>query len=384
MSKTDANSNNLAIYSFYDANGMRTSRTVVTSGLSTGYRYVYNGGLLMQEVISTTNTANGANTTTTTDTLNYFYDASGLPLTVTYNGTIYYYVTNLQGDVVALVNTSGTAVVNYTYDAWGNILSTTGTLANTLGVDNALRYRSYVYDTETEFYYLQSRYYNPEIGRFINADAFAATGQGTIGNNMFAYCYNSPVLLEDIDGLLPSVVTDKYIHDQVLLHICGKNPDLNMRRNYILYNGVDRRGGWGYCDLCNTVTGEAWELKKNSSDPTCLTDSALKQLQNYIDGKFKRTPDFRLRTADETKIESDHFYTSYLGVDYYVKYWDAGGGLLRYQYVRVDFNKNLSTYKAPATAPAADGAMFFLAALLGALSGMGGSNGKIRVDHFKN
>jgi len=131
----------------------------------------------------------------------YFnYDAAGVPVSIVYNGTSYYYVTNLQGDVVGIVNQSGNQLVAYTYDAWGNVLTTTGSSANTLGKYNPLRYRGYVYDTETKLYYLQSRYYNPEWGRFINADAFAATGQGILGNNMFAYCNNNPVSYSDNAG----------------------------------------------------------------------------------------------------------------------------------------------------------------------------------------
>ena len=73
-------------------------------------------------------------------------------------------------------------------------------MAATLGAQNPLRYRGYVYDTETGLYYLQSRYYNPAWGRFINADAYASTGQGIIGNNMFAYCGNNPVIRHDPTG----------------------------------------------------------------------------------------------------------------------------------------------------------------------------------------
>lgn len=73
-------------------------------------------------------------------------------------------------------------------------------LASTLGTSNPLRYRGYYYDSETGLYYLQSRYYNPEIGRFINADSFASTGQGLLGNNMFAYCLNNPVRYKDTQG----------------------------------------------------------------------------------------------------------------------------------------------------------------------------------------
>lgn len=105
---------------------------------------------------------------------------------------LYYFQRNLQGNVVAILDTDGTPMVEYTYDAWGNLLSVTGSLTNTLGADNPLRYRGYVYDTQTRLYYLQSRYYDPEVGRFLNADALVSTGQGLLGNNMFDRC-NAPL-----------------------------------------------------------------------------------------------------------------------------------------------------------------------------------------------
>jgi len=89
---------------------------------------------------------------------------------------------------------------SYVYDAWGNPLTTTGTMADTLGKLNPFRYRGYVYDTETGLYYLQSRYYNPETGRFINADSYALTGQGVLSGNMFAYCDNNPITRIDANG----------------------------------------------------------------------------------------------------------------------------------------------------------------------------------------
>ena len=94
----------------------------------------------------------------------------------------------------------GNTVVEYTYDAWGKVLSVTGTLASTVGQINPFRYRGYYYDTETGWYYLQTRYYDPEVGRFINADGYVSTGQGIIGNNMFAYCGNNPVMHSDPSG----------------------------------------------------------------------------------------------------------------------------------------------------------------------------------------
>ena len=85
-------------------------------------------------------------------------------------------------------------VASYTYDPWGKIISSSGTLADI----NPLRYRGYYYDAETGFYYLQSRYYDPEIGRFINADSYASTdATGLLSTNMFAYCENDPVNRSD-------------------------------------------------------------------------------------------------------------------------------------------------------------------------------------------
>ena len=167
----------------YDADGMRTSRT---NGTDT-YTYVYNGSLLSQM------TRNGRD-------MFFTYDAMGMPATLTYRGIVFFYVTNLQGDVMALMDEEGNIVVEYLYDAWGNLLSTTGAMANTLGIWNPLTYRGYVYDHELEMYYLQSRYYDPMVGRFLNADIYVATGQGLVGNNMFAYCNNNPINMVDYTG----------------------------------------------------------------------------------------------------------------------------------------------------------------------------------------
>ena len=129
-------------------------------------------------------------------------------MTVAYNGATYYYSLNLQGDVVAIRDNTGVIVVSYTYDAWGNVTvhysedEDLAGLSNTLGVLNPLRYRGYVYDVETGLYYLQSRYYNPQWGRFISADSYISTGQGVLGHNMFAYCNNNPVGFKDPSGAM--------------------------------------------------------------------------------------------------------------------------------------------------------------------------------------
>ena len=174
MSKTGTN-----IAYGYDSDGKRITKTVN----GTTYNYHYLGDQLVE-------------LTWGSNKLHFTYDSTG-PLSVNCNGTEYFYVKNAQGDVTGLVSASGTRVVTYTYDAWGNPLATTGSLDTTLGAANPLRYRGYVYDTETGLYYLQSRYYNPGWGRFINVDSQLNCSMDIGGCNAFAYC------LTDIDGHVP-------------------------------------------------------------------------------------------------------------------------------------------------------------------------------------
>ena len=123
------------------------------------------------------------------------------------NGYMYYYIYNLQGDVIALARaTTGNIVATYSYDAWGNC--TVNELNGyTVGSANPFRYRSYYYDSDTGLYYLNSRYYDAETGRFINADAFATTDvSGVLSANMFAYCENNPIVRSDPSGELWNLV----------------------------------------------------------------------------------------------------------------------------------------------------------------------------------
>ena len=99
-------------------------------------------------------------------------------------------------------------VVSYIYDAWGKVYSVTGSMADTLGTINPIRYRSYYYDTETGFYYLNSRYYDPEIKRFINADSQLSMGS-VAGTNLFAYCGNNPINMTDSMGNWPKWIENK-------------------------------------------------------------------------------------------------------------------------------------------------------------------------------
>ena len=180
---------------------MRTQR----SNGSTTYTYTYDGGKLTQMKMGSS-------------TMRFTYGINGHPVSLNYDGIVYYYVTNAQGDVVAILNSSGQEVVSYTYDAWGNTVKRSGSKADTLGLHNPLRYRSYVYDRETGLYYLQSRYYNPDICRFISADSISYLGaDGTpVSYNLFAYCNNNPVMYSDPTGNLPSWVTKFLIGTAVI------------------------------------------------------------------------------------------------------------------------------------------------------------------------
>ena len=137
-----------------------------------------------------------------TETLDFFYDESGRPFAFNYSvdgdiASTYYYILNLQGDVVQIIDEGGVTQAEYIYSPWGEVISAEGDLAEI----NPLRYRGYYYDSETGFYYLQSRYYDPENHRFINADSYASTDSSdAIACNMFAYCGNNPVLNLDPTG----------------------------------------------------------------------------------------------------------------------------------------------------------------------------------------
>ena len=177
----------------------------VTGTQTVTHEYLTLNGKVARETIRTNNTL--------TAVLDFVYDDAGRPFALRYstNGTsfqTYYYVLNLQGDVVKLIHYipgfEYESVATYEYDAWGNV-SSSGRLAEI----NPLRYRGYYYDNETGFYYLQSRYYDPANRRFINADLLASTGQGFTGTNMFAYCVNNPVVLGDYEGTDAILIIDE-------------------------------------------------------------------------------------------------------------------------------------------------------------------------------
>ena len=167
----------------YNANGMRTQKKVGSK--VTDYYYDSNNNLIAEK--------------TDNATLFFYYDTENSPVALSYKGNMFYYVKNLQGDIVKILDEDGQEKANYVYNAWGNILSQSN---DELSSINPLRYRGYVYDEDTAMYYLQTRYYDPTTGRFINADdtAFISSSGTAIGDNIYTYCENDPVNNVDYTG----------------------------------------------------------------------------------------------------------------------------------------------------------------------------------------
>ena len=181
-------------YSYeYDDAGIRTAKTV--NGITTNY--ITNNGIIKAEYNENYSIV-------------YCYDESDSPIGFIYTDktvatptdAVYLYEKNTFGDIVGILNADGTEIVAYSYDAWGKVQSITGTEADTIGSLNPIRYRGYYLDSETGYYYLQSRYYNPEICRFINADdeLNVINEKQQHCMSLYEYCRNSPISLFDNEG----------------------------------------------------------------------------------------------------------------------------------------------------------------------------------------
>ena len=162
----------------YDARGRRTNKDNIT------FTYDSDGNLVKQ--------SNG---------LEFLYDHTGV-FAVKYDNATYYYRKDAQGNVIALLDNSGAIVVKYLYDAWGNCLTTVLDIhATGIANLNPFRYRGYYYDVEIKLYFLKTRYYDPEIGRFLTIDDVSYLDPDSInGLNLYASCGNNPVMRVDPNG----------------------------------------------------------------------------------------------------------------------------------------------------------------------------------------
>ena len=271
----------------YNADGIRTSKTV--GGVTTSY--ALDGTTILAEQ------KDGV-------VIRYFYDANGSPVGFMYNGTRYHYEKNLQGDIVAILNHAGTALVTYAYDAWGNIVSTTYSASyEYLATANPFRYRGYYYDTETGFYYLQSRYYDPVTCRFINADSYINANGDLVGYNMYAYCSNNPVM-----GIDPSGEIGWFI--KALINIT-----VNVAITYVSAKITGQEYDWSDLTLAvvsgiaDTVTGKA----KNAS---AIIDGVSAGISSYQDGASLGTAFLcGAMTTTASLLSIDNLAESLLGVE---------------------------------------------------------------------
>jgi RHS repeat-associated protein len=175
----------------YNDSGVRTSKEI---GANATINYYLNGSSIVRQ-------------TDGTKTLDFFYDENGNLYGFKEGASMYYYLRNGQNDIIGILDNTGAQVVSYVYDSWGNPISSSGTLATTIGADNPFRYRGYYFDSETGLYYLNSRYYDPEVGRFTSSDDIISSVKSIFGYNSYSYSYNNPVNMSDESGHWPNWAT---------------------------------------------------------------------------------------------------------------------------------------------------------------------------------
>lgn len=209
---TARNSDKLIEYT-YNADGLRTSQNITyydNNNCKTGeseFKYVWDGDRMESLELWDEGTTNADYS------LRFIYDSSGEVKGFVFNDSdVCLYQKNLQGDITSIINEDGDLLISYNYDAWGNVTYSDngclagGVSAEVLWILNPFTYRGYCYDRETGLFYVGSRYYDPEIGRFINADdpeilQLAAMTGDVLGANLFAYCANNPVNDSDPTGM---------------------------------------------------------------------------------------------------------------------------------------------------------------------------------------
>ena len=338
----------------YDSEGIRTSKS---DGTNTT-KYLLNGTQILAQ------TTNGK-------TLCFFYDQQGNRVGMADSSNhFYYYIYNVQGDVIALADAAtGKLVVTYTYDAWGKLMELKDTTANSVGTQNPFRYRGYYYDAETGLYYLQSRYYDPEVGRFINADG--QLNEGVLGYNMFAYCENNPVMRDDPTGHFWGVLLGVALVVGIVASLSGcsskstskppsdyidcKNERQNCYQYALSYAGMNTPDCFvdpGYRQSYGGGNGNISsvnDLKKGVE--TDLRSANLKYSTYYNYDQVGNVPEGCTLIAGYTIPSSNWFYGDYTDYHFAVRLSDGswadkpGSNPSRYNQVLFDGNSWIGTDK---------------------------------------
>ena len=277
----------------YNHAGLRTKKVKKVNGvLAETTEYILSG----KNVVGLTYTDHVSNEV---DVMRFFCDRQGKVAWVDYNGVVYAYIRNLQGDVVGMIDNNGSLVVEYKYSAWGGLVSSNGSQANTLGRRNPVMYRGYMRDDETGMYYLLHRYYKPEIQRFENADS--CYGEA----NRYAYCMNCPVMRLDNNGCKSQtydVVFHYMYNDSNSFHGAFEIGGVMFS-----YEGRKDKGVWVVYDAVE-YTREKWR-----NDKTITLHGVTQEMMKTTFREFdKNIPNLPNWTYSE-RIMSDNVYDAFKG-----------------------------------------------------------------------
>ena len=215
----------------YNSEGIRISKTT-SSGT---YSYVLDNNKVIKE------------TKPTYGDVYYHYDEEGMLVGFHYNSNEYFYSRDLTGNITKILDENGNIKVEYKYNAWGKVLSITGD--NTIKNVNSYLYKGYYYDFETQLYYCNSRYYDPDVCRWIGSDNAVFFSIGAISKiNLNCYCFNNPIVYFDFGGLFPKRVNispwDYYIHDAKVgnkkhIHIIWKGKKYSQNIDGTIHHGKE-------------------------------------------------------------------------------------------------------------------------------------------------
>ena len=285
----------------YDVDGLRTSKTV--NGVKHEYYYV--GSRLQYEKYGTTE-------------LWFFYDADGTPSGIRYkNGDSindYYFVCNWRGDVTEIYDSTGALAASYSYDAWGKVVSVKDasgaaiTSSTHIANVNPIRYRGYYYDTETSLYYLKSRYYDPQVKRFLNADGYVQTGDGLYDKNMFAYCLNNPVNSSDPTGQFPWIVLGVIVLCGVVGGIIGYNS-----KSKLIDKPKTTQNSSNYKKQSNSNNNNTSKTKSNTSKGKSNASKGKSSSSNRNVSRHQNRGSISHNTENNRLSSSDRAMNTFIG-----------------------------------------------------------------------